>query len=212
MLEVAMKKYLIFTVLLVIICGFVILDFNQHVKLSKNSDGHRLTAKSGSITLSSVPPNDDEYHVVRSLGMTSNAFIYSISSKDDSIQNMEFWIDQYTNGQKQTILQSKSEIKRDQVYKLTLGSIDVNENLEMWIASVRDGGNFNSMKTLVPKSKFVASVSQNLLENAEIVKDKIIDLGMVIRNKDSNSFELNGKVEEAIKVNSEVFLFQCRFF
>ncbi|KPV59807.1 hypothetical protein QJ48_09035 [Paenibacillus sp. A3] len=180
---------------------------NTRASMSSNdSPGEKANA------ISYVPMTDDEYTSIRSAAGTENLFIYKFQTDDESMTQIDCWLEHYVNGSfKETVASMGTRIRPKLENKLYWSLTSVNDKEQMWIISVRDGGSFTSSKGSIAKEFFTSSQMGPMINSQIIVTEEPITLGAIVRKKEQGPTSFRPDPGELIKSYDEVYLLKCRF-
>ncbi|MDO3679646.1 hypothetical protein [Paenibacillus ehimensis] len=164
-------------------------------------------------TISYIPMTDGEYTSIQSAAGTDNLFIYQFQTDDESMTQIDCWVEHYVNGAfKETMASMGTSIRPKRENKLYWSLTNVNDKEQMWIVSVRDGGSFSSSKGSIPKEAYISSMSGSIIGSQEmIVPDEPMTLSAIIRKKEQGVMIFKPDPEQLIKTYDEVYLLKCRF-
>lgn len=163
-------------------------------------------------TISYVPMTDDEYTSIQSAAGPDNLFIYKIQTDNESMIQIDCWVEHYVNGAFKEMLASiGTSFRPKRENKLYWSMTSVNDKEQMWIVSVRDGGSFSSNKGSIAKEAFTASTWGSMIGSQKIVPEEPITLSAIVRKKEQGSMTFKPDPDELIKSYDEVYLLKCRF-
>ncbi|MCP1308238.1 hypothetical protein [Paenibacillus tyrfis] len=162
--------------------------------------------------ISYVPTTDDEYASIQSAAGTDSLFIYKFQTDDESMTQIDCWLEHYVNGSlKETVASMGTRIRPKRENKLYWSLTSVNDKEQMWIVSVRDGGSFSSSKGSIAKEAFTSSTWGSMIGSQKIVPEEPITLSAIVRKKEQGSTTFKPDPDELIKSYDEVYLLKCRF-
>ncbi|MFB6363522.1 hypothetical protein ACFCP7_05580 [Paenibacillus elgii] len=163
-------------------------------------------------TISYVPRTDDEYASIQSAASTDSLFIYKFQSDDESINQIDCWMERYVNGAfKETLASVGTSLRHKRENKLYWSLTSVNDKEQMWIVSVRDEGGSSSSKGSIAKEAFLSSTWGSIIDSEKIIPGEPITLGAIVRKKEQGLTSFVRDPDKLINAFDEVYLLKCRF-
>lgn len=164
------------------------------------------------IVIEYINYDSEEYSVMKAAG-ADNVMIFSLDYGDVKAENINYWVDHYQDGKfSEKMLDMGSQITAGMKSKLYYSTINMDAKQELWTMSLRQNGNVSSGKNLNTNIDFDNTLIQPINQNSTADLNQIIDLGMIIRNKDKNSVSSDQDIEKTIEQNKDVYILRCKIF
>ncbi|GIP44619.1 hypothetical protein J45TS6_30780 [Paenibacillus sp. J45TS6] len=162
------------------------------------------------ISIEYINFDSEEYSIMKAAG-TDHVMIFSIDYGNVNVENISYWIDHYRDGEfSGTMLDMGSQITTDTKSKLYFSTINMDTKQELWNMALRQNGNISSGKQLNTNMDFDSTITEPIIQNTSADLNQVIDLGMMIRNKDKNSFGSHEDMEKTIEQNKDVYILRCK--
>lgn len=162
------------------------------------------------IVIEYINYDSEEYSVMKAAG-ADNVMIFSLDYGDVKAENISYWVDHYQDGKFfEKMLGMGSQITTGKKSKLYYSTINMDAKQELWTMSLRQNGNVSSGKNLNTNMDFDNTLIQPINQNSTADLNQIIDLGMIIRNKDKTSVSSDQDIEKTIEQNKDVYILRCK--
>ncbi|WP_454190931.1 hypothetical protein [Paenibacillus sp. Marseille-Q7038] len=162
------------------------------------------------ISIEYINFDNEEYSIMKAAG-TDHVMIFSIEYRNVDVENINYWIDHYKDGEfSGTMLDMGSQISTDTKSKLYFSTINMDTKQELWTMALRQNGNISSGKQMNTNMDFDSTITEPTTQNTSADLNQVIDLGMMIRNKDRDSFGSYDDMEKTIEQNKDVYILRCK--
>lgn len=197
-----MKRYFTFIF-------FIVLSLLIGCKSSPVNTSNSIDEKVSQISIDAINFDNEEYSIMRATG-SNNSMIFLINFGTVNVENIEYWIDHYIDGElTEKVLDMESSLTSSSTSRLYFSISGVDSSQELWTMAIRQDGNVSSGKYQNMNMDFDSTIAQPLGDITSNL-DQIIDLGMLVRNKERNNFGSSLDVNKTIDENKEVYVIRCK--